>query len=157
MSVKDYLLHVGAAGIGALVSFFTGLPPILLVLLAVMTLDYITGIMTGLAGVSSKSETGGLSSSTAMVGILKKILIVGVVSLAYLLDYAVTLGAGVEFAAVSSATCFWFIASEGISVIENAAQIGVPIPGVLRSALDIMRKKGDTPPANTEKNAEKTE
>ena len=164
MSIKDYILHVGAAGIGALVSFFTGLPPILLVLLAVMTLDYITGIMTGLAGVSSKSETGGLSSSTALVGILKKILILGVVSLAYLLDYAVTLGAGVEFAAVSSATCFWFIASEGISVIENAAQIGVPIPGVLRSALDIMKKKGETlpekaekTPKNAELNAEKTE
>lgn len=149
MDIKDSLIHIGAAGIGAMISFFTGLPPVLLVLLAVMTLDYITGIMTGLAGVSSKSETGGLSSSTAMMGILKKILILGVVSLAYLLDYAVTLGAGVEFAAVSSATCFWFIASEGISVVENAAQIGVPIPGVLRSALDIMRKKGDTPPEKT--------
>lgn len=154
MNIKDSLLHFGAAGIGALISFFTGLPPVLLVLLAVMSLDYITGIMTGVAGVSRKSDTGGLSSATAMLGILKKILILGVVSLAYLLDYAVTLGAGVEFVAVSSATCMWFIASEGISIIENAAQIGVPIPGVLRSALDIMRKKGDTPP---EKTKEKTE
>ena len=59
--------------------FFTGLPPIIWVLLAVMTLDYITGLLCGLAGKSPKTETGGLSSKTAFEGLLKKVLILIVV------------------------------------------------------------------------------
>lgn len=132
-----------AAAAGAVVSFFSGLPPILWVLLSVMTLDYLTGIICGLMGKSQKTEHGGLSSSTAFSGLLKKLLIIVIVALAYLLDHAVGLNVGVQFAAVSGATCLWFIASEGISVIENAAQMGVPIPKALRQALEVMKGHDD--------------
>lgn len=132
-----------AAAAGAVVSFFSGLPPILWVLLSVMTLDYLTGIICGLMGKSQKTEHGGLSSSTAFSGLLKKLLIIVIVALAYLLDHAVSLNVGVQFAAVSGATCLWFIASEGISVIENAAQMGVPIPKALRQALEVMKGHDD--------------
>ena len=140
-----------AAG-GLLVSFFTGFPPILLVLLAVMMLDYVTGIICGLMGKSQKTEHGGLSSQAAFVGILKKLLIIIVVALAYLLDVAIEMSAGIEFAAVSGATCLWFIASEGISVIENAALMGVPIPNLIRQALEIMKGKtgGDKQDQNSQ-------
>ena len=134
-----------AAAAGAVASFFCGLPPILWVLLAVMTLDYLTGILCGIIGKSQKTEHGGLSSSTAFTGLLKKLLIIAIVSLAYLLDHAVTLNVGVQFAAVSGATCLWFIASEGISVVENAAQMGVPIPKALKQALEVMKGHGEEP------------
>ena len=62
-----------AAAAGAVASFFCGLPPILGVLLAVMTLDYLTGISCGIMGKSQKTEHGGLSSSTAFTGLLKKL------------------------------------------------------------------------------------
>lgn len=141
--MKEKVLQALAAAVGAIASFFCGLPPILWVLLAVMTLDYLTGIICGIMGKSPKTEHGGLSSTTAFSGLLKKLLIIAIVALAYLLDHAVSLNVGVDFAAVSSATCLWFIASEGISVIENAAQMGVPIPKIMRSALEIMKGKGD--------------
>lgn len=128
---------------GAVVSFFCELPPIIWVLLAVMTIDYITGILCGLMGKSPKTQNGGLSSSAAFVGLLKKALIILVVLLAALLDRAVTMGTGIEFAAVAGATCLWFIASEGFSILENAASMGVPIPGILKNALEIMRRKGE--------------
>ena len=134
-----------AAAAGAVASFFCGLPPILWVLLAVMTLDYLTGILCGIMGKSQKTEHGGLSSSTAFTGLLKKLLIIAIVALAYLLDHAVTLNVGVQFAAVSGATCLWFIASEGISVVENAAQMGVPIPKALKQALEVMKGHGEEP------------
>ena len=134
-----------AAAVGAVASFFCGLPPILWVLLAVMTLDYLTGILCGIMGKSQKTEHGGLSSSTAFTGLLKKLLIIAIVSLAYLLDHAVTLNVGVQFAAVSGATCLWFIASEGISIVENAAQMGVPIPKALKQALEVMKGRGEEP------------
>ena len=133
-----------AAICGAIASFFCGLPPIIWILLAVMTIDYITGITCGLMGKSPKTETGGLSSSEAFKGLLKKALIIFIVLLAALLDKAISMGMGdVQFEAVAGATCLWFIASEGFSIIENAASMGIPIPRVLIQALEIMRSKGD--------------
>ena len=132
-----------AAAVGAVISFFTGLPPIIWVLVAVMSLDYITGVMCGAMGKSPKTETGGLSSNAAFKGLLKKVLILVVVGLAALADHAIAVSAGIDMAAVTGATCLWFVASEGLSILENAAAMGVPIPKVLMRALEIMREKGD--------------
>ena len=142
------ILEILAAIGGAVASFFCGLPPIIWVLLAIMTLDYITGLVCGMLGKSPKTENGGLSSNEAFKGLLKKALIILVVLLAALMDRAVTMGAGIEFDAVAGATCLWFIASEGISIIENAAAMDVPIPHILRQALEMFRSKGgsDKPP-----------
>ena len=136
-----------AAALGAVLSFFAGLPPILWILLAVITLDYITGIICGAMGKSPKTENGGLSSKEAFQGLLKKALILFVVLLAALLDRAVSMSADIEFAAVSGATCLWFIASEGMSVLENAAAMGVPIPRILLNMLELFKSMGgDKPP-----------
>lgn len=129
-----------AAAAGAIMSFFTGIPIIMWVLIAMMTIDYITGLITGAMGVSNKTEGGGLSSRAAFEGILRKVMIVFVVLLAVLLDLAVQNSAGVSFSAVTGATCLWFIASEGVSILENAAEMGVPIPSVLLAALEILKK-----------------
>ena len=134
-------LQVIAAAFGAVLGFFCGLPPILIVLVVVMTLDFITGVIVGCTGKSPKTEYGGLSSSTAFVGLLKKVAILIVVALAYLLDYAVSSTSGIDFAAVSGATCLWFVASEGISIVENAALMGVPIPDQMRQLLEVMKGK----------------
>ncbi|MBO4926076.1 MAG: phage holin family protein [Clostridia bacterium] len=140
------LVEALAAVGGAIASFFCGLPPIIWVLLAVMSLDYITGIICGLMGKSPKTANGGLESRAAFIGLMKKMLIVFVVLLAALLDRAVTMGAGIEFDAVAGATCLWFIASEGMSVLENAAAMGVPIPHILLQALELFKSKGGEPP-----------
>ena len=135
----ETIYKAAAAGAGAVISFFTGLPVIMWVLVGMMTLDYVTGIVTGLMGVSSKTEGGKLSSGAAFRGILKKVGVLLVVLLAVLLDLAVANSAGVSFNAVTGATCLWFIASEGVSVIENAAEMGIPIPGVLKKALEVIK------------------
>jgi len=140
--MKERIVQTVAALGGAVASFFTGIPPIMWVLVAVMSLDYVTGLVCGAMGVSPKTENGGLESRAALKGLLKKGIIILVVLLAALLDRAVTLGAGIEFAAVTGATCLWFIASEGLSVVENAARMGVPIPKILLSALELFKSKG---------------
>lgn len=153
-TITEVLTAIG----GAIASFFTGLPPIMWVLIAVMTIDYITGILCGLMGKSQKTETGYLASHAAFLGLMKKALILLVVLLAALLDKAVSMGAGVEFEAVAGFTCLWFIASEGFSILENVASMGVPIPGILKQALELMRKKGEVPeqkaPVNEQKEQE---
>lgn len=135
---------LAAAG-GAIASFFVTMPPLVWVLIAVMTIDYITGLLCGAMGKSKKTENGFLASHEAFKGLMKKALILLVVLLASLLDYAVSLGAGVTFEAVMGATCLWFIASEGFSILENVACMGVPVPKILMRVLEIMKEKGDVP------------
>lgn len=135
---------LAAAG-GAIASFFVTMPPLVWVLIAVMSIDYITGLLCGAMGKSKKTENGFLASHEAFKGLMKKALILLVVLLASLLDYAVSLGAGVTFEAVMGATCLWFIASEGFSILENVACMGVQVPKVLLRVLEIMKEKGDVP------------
>ena len=138
------LVELFSAMCGAVAAYFSGLPPLIWVLVAVMALDYITGLMCGFHGTSPKTESGKLSSSAAFKGLIKKAVIILVVFLAALLDQAVAMGAGVEFNAVTGATCLWFIASEGLSIVENAAALGVKIPKVLLKALEIMQDQDDS-------------
>ena len=144
---------VAAVG-GAVASFFVTMPPIVWVLIAVMSIDYITGLTCGALGKSKKTENGYLASHEAFKGLLKKALILLVVLLAALLDYAVSIGAGIAFEAVMGATCLWFIASEGFSILENVACMGVPVPKILLRVLEIMKEKGSVPEDQTEEKPE---
>ena len=130
---------------GAIASFFVTMPPLVWILIAVMSIDYVTGLICGAMGKSKKTETGYLASHEAWKGLMKKALILLVVLLSNLLDIAVSNGAGITFEAVMGATCLWFIASEGLSVLENVASMGVPVPKILLKLLEIMREKGDAP------------
>lgn len=139
--VSEVLAAIG----GAIASFFVSMPPLVWILIAVMSIDYITGLITGAMGKSNKTENGYLESHAALKGLLKKGLIILVVLLAALLDQAVSTGAGIQFEAVMGATCLWFIASEGLSILENVALMGVPVPKILLKLLEVMRAKGDVP------------
>ena len=139
--VSEVLAAIG----GAIASFFVSMPPLVWILIAVMSIDYITGLITGAMGKSNKTENGYLESHAALKGLLKKGLIILVVLLAALLDQAVSAGAGIQFEAVMGATCLWFIASEGLSILENVAMMGVSVPKILLRLLEVMRAKGDGP------------
>lgn len=152
--MKKVLELLAAAG-GAIASFFINMPPLVWILIAVMSIDYITGLICGAMGKSQKTETGYLASHAAFLGLLKKALILFVVLLAALLDAAVSKGAGIQFEATMGATCLWFIASEGLSILENVASMGVPVPKILLKLLEVMRSKGDTQDAEEKQDGEK--
>ena len=139
--LSEFIAAIG----GAVASFFVTMPPLVWILIAVMSIDYVTGLICGAMGKSKKTETGYLASHEAWKGLMKKALILLVVLLSNLLDIAVSNGAGITFEAVMGATCLWFIASEGLSVLENVASMGVPVPKILLKLLEIMREKGDAP------------
>ena len=147
--MKRILELLAAAG-GAVASFFVNMPPLVWILIAVMTIDYITGLICAAMGKSSKTENGYIASHVAFIGLLKKSLILLVVLLAALLDAAVSKGAGIQFEAVMGATCLWFVASEGLSILENVASMGVPVPKILLKLLEVMRAKGDVQEAKVE-------
>lgn len=135
---------LAAAG-GAVASFFMEMPPLVWILIAVMTIDYVTGLIAAAMGRSNKTETGYISSHAAFTGLMKKAGILFVIFLSALLDMAVSKGAGIQFEATMGATCLWFIASEGFSVLENVAVMGVPVPKILLRVLEVMKEKGDAP------------
>ena len=141
----DNLYKIAAAAAGAFISFITGIPMIFWVLLGVMTLDMITGMICASMGKSQKTEGGGLSSTVAFEGLKKKFVILVIVALSCLIDICVMVSAGlVSFHATAGAVCLWFVASEGMSILENAAEIGLPIPSVITQALEVMRGAGTT-------------
>ena len=97
--------------------FFGGLDGFIKVLMACAVIDYITGVCK--AGVEGK-----ISSSVGFKGIARKIIMFFLVGVAHIIDQHM-LG---DTAALRTAVCLFYIGNEGISIVENAEKLGVPIP-----------------------------
>ena len=123
-----YIIEKGRAALSALggwLGWYTGgLDGLMTALLAFMALDYMTGVMCAIA----RKE---LSSAVGFRGICRKALILMLVGMGHALDARVV-GGG---AALRTAVICFYLANEGISVLENAARLGLPLPGQLRAAL----------------------
>ena len=124
---------------GLLGQLLGGWDGFLLCLTAFVILDYLTGVLAAAA-------QQGLSSGRGFAGILKKILIFMVVGMGHLLDTALLGGAG---APLRSAMIFFYLANEGLSILENLTVLGVPIPQRLKQVLAELGE--DDPPPNNKK------
>jgi len=129
---------------GFFVGLYGGWSPALSILVVFMAADYILGIACALAKKSTKTEGGGFLSKVAFMGLLKKGVIMLVVLLAVQLDRAIG-GDNPEniMRTFETAATFFYIANEGLSIVENAALLGVPVPKILRNALEVLRDKHD--------------
>lgn len=138
-----------AAGAGAAGSFIVNLlggwNEDLTTLLIFMGIDFITGL--AIAGVwkkSSKSQTGALNSKSAWQGLCRKGASLLVVLVAHRLDIAT----GADY--IRTAVIIAFIVDEGISILENLGIMGVPMPAVLKKAIDVLKNRADTADAKKE-------
>ena len=98
-------------------------------LLVAIVIDYISGIIKAY-------NTKTLSSNIGFRGILKKVGILLIVMLAVLVD-RVTIDNG----GVRTLVIYYFVANEGLSILENLAQAGLPIPKTLKNALKVIKKE----------------
>ena len=135
----DKVVKILAAIGGAIAGLFGGFDTMILVLAAFMAVDYITGLIVAWMGKSRKTETGHLDSKVGAKGIAKKGLMVLVVLAAALLDRAL----GADTAVFRNMVIWFYIANEGLSILENLALADVPFPQKLRDALEQLRKKND--------------
>ena len=120
-----------AAGVGAVLGdFFGGMDGLLNVLVAFVVLDYITGVLCAVVEKRLSSETG-------FKGICQKVMIFCLVGMANLLDTQI-IGSG---SMLRTAVIFFYCANEGISIIENAARIGLPVPEKLRKVMEQLKGK----------------
>ncbi len=121
------------AAVGGWLGYFLGgCDGLLYALLAFVVLDYITGIMC--AVVDKK-----LSSAVGFKGICRKVLIFALVGIGHLLDMQV-IGSG---SVLRTAVIFFYISNEGLSLVENAAYLGLPIPTKLHKVLEQLHDRSE--------------
>ncbi len=129
----DRIVQIVTGSICAICGFVWGeLNGLLLALIAFMVLDYITGLSVAVV----KKE---LSSAVGFKGIFKKVLILILVGVGNILDVHV-LGEG---SVCRSAVIGFYLANEGISILENAGKLGLPLPKKLIDILKQLKSKED--------------
>ena len=116
---------------GAIAGMLGGWDPLLRVLVTLMAADYATGLLVAVMGKSAKTEYGGLSSKVGAMGLARKGLMLMVVLVAAMVDSV--MGTGSDMC--RDAACWFYIANEGISVLENVGQAGAPYPEKLKRLL----------------------
>ena len=121
------------AAVGGWLGYFLGgCDGLLYALLAFVVLDYITGIMCAIADKK-------LSSAVGFKGICRKVLIFALVGIGHLLDVQIFGETGV----LRTAIIFFYLSNEGLSLVENAAYLGLPIPVKLRKVLEQLHDRAE--------------
>lgn len=138
----DKILKWAAGIAGAIAGLFGEWNTMLTILVVMMAADYVSGWIVAWCGKSPKTEGGGLSSKVGFIGLAKKGFIMLLVLVATMLDKAI----GGRTSIFQSSLVLYYIANEGLSVLENAALLGVRFPDKLRKALETMREQEDKPP-----------
>lgn len=139
---RNLLRILGAVG-GAIGGMLGGWDSLLSVLVGMMVADYISGIIVAAMGKSNKTEYGGLSSKVGWIGLSKKGMMLLVVLIGTLLDAAL----GTE-AMCRDTVCWFYVANEGISLVENLNLMGVPFPAKIKQLLGEKAEPQYGPPDN---------
>lgn len=112
--------------------FLGGCDGLLYALIAFATVDYVTGVMCAI--VDRK-----LSSSVGFKGIFRKVLIFVMVGIAHILD-AQVIGNG---SVLRTAVIFFYISNEGVSLLENASCLGLPVPEPVKAVLKQLHDRSE--------------
>lgn len=127
---ENILQALFAAVIGAVAAYFNVLLIPLIVLLAVMIIDYITGMAEAYTNKTINSRIG-------IVGIVKKVLYFALVAVGIVADYLITsalVQIHINFEmnyCIGMIVTIWLIINELISILENLGEMGIPLPGFL--------------------------
>ena len=111
--------------------FLGGVDGFLYALIAFTVIDYITGVM---CAITDKN----LSSSIGFKGICRKVLIFTLVGIGNIVDVYVLGQGGV----LRTAIIFFYLSNEGVSILENSAHLGLPIPEKLKEVLEQLHERG---------------
>ena len=128
------MIQLAFAGVGGWLGYFLGgCDGLILALLAFVVIDYITGVMCAIADKK-------LSSAVGFKGICRKVLIFLLVGIANILDVQV-IGTG---SVLRTAVIFFYISNEGVSLLENAEHLGLPIPVIIKTVLEQLHDRAES-------------
>ena len=121
------------AAVGGWLGYFLGgCDGLLYALIAFVAIDYITGVMCAILDKTLSSEVG-------FKGICRKVLIFLLVGIGHIVDAQVIGSGGV----LRTAVIFFYLSNEGISLIENAAHLGLPVPDKLKAVLEQLHDRAE--------------
>jgi toxin secretion/phage lysis holin len=127
-------VQMGIAAVGGWLGYFLGgWDGFLYALVAFVVIDYITGVLCAILD-------GKLSSDVGFRGICKKVLIFSLVAIGHIIDQSI-IGEG---AVIRTAVIFFYLSNEGVSILENATHIGLPVPQKLKDILEQLHNRSDT-------------
>lgn len=138
MKVKHTVLTI-IGSIGSFASYlFGGFDKLLIALIIFIIIDFLSGLILAIVFKnSSKTKNGRVSSEVGIRGLAKKIFILFLVTVATQLD--LVLGTSI----VRDGVVIAFISMEGISILENATLAGLPVPRIIKNALEVLNKSED--------------
>ena len=126
-------IQLAFAVVGGWLGYFLGgCDGLLYALIAFVVIDYITGVMCAIADKSLSSEVG-------FKGICRKVLIFLLVGIGHIVDAQVIGSGGV----LRTAVIFFYLSNEGVSLIENAAHLGLPVPDKLKAVLEQLHDRAE--------------
>ena len=126
-------IQLAFAAVGGWLGYFLGgCDGLLYALLTFVVIDYITGVMYAIADKNLSSEVG-------FKGICRKVLIFLLVGIANVLDVQV-IGTG---SVLRTAVIFFYISNEGVSLLENAAHLGLPVPEKIKTVLEQLHDRAE--------------
>ena len=132
-------IQLAFATVGAFLGWFLGgLDGFLYALIAFVVIDYVIGVLCAIVDKKLSSEIGAK-------GIFKKVLIFTLVGVAHILDTQI-LGSTGDGGTLRTAVIFFYLSNEGVSILENASHIGLPIPEKLKEVLKQLHGRDDEPP-----------
>lgn len=127
-------IQLAFAAVGGWLGYFLGgCDGLLYALLAFVVIDYITGVMCAITDKTLSSEVG-------FKGICRKVLIFLLVGIANVLDVQV-IGTG---SVLRTAVIFFYISNEGVSLLENAAHLGLPVPEKIKTVLEQLHDRAES-------------
>ena len=128
--MKENIVSFASAVAGGVVSLLYGdVTVIMKILLCMIVIDFVSGVMKAI--VEKK-----LNSEVCSKGIVKKIFILLLVAVGHMVDLAVNSNI------VMTAVCFFYIANEGMSIVENAGRMGLPVPEKIKEVLEQLQDRG---------------
>lgn len=140
-------IQMAFAAIGGWLGYFLGgVDGLLIALLVFVVLDYVTGVMCAIIDKKLSSEVG-------FKGLFRKVLIFALVGVAHIMDTNVV-GTG---SALRSAVICFYLSNEGVSMLENAAHLGLPIPEKFRNVLAQLHDRSDKDDADDKGNPDITD
>lgn len=137
--IKNTFLGAMAAAGAAVCNALGGWDSALQALLLFMALDYITGLVCAVVFKKSvKTQSGAADSSICFKGLVKKVAVLVCIIIAVRLD-ALTNGGNFG----RNSVILFFMGNEGLSILENLGLMGVPLPAFIKSALELLKRKGN--------------
>ena len=129
--MKEIICTILAGFSTAFIYLVGGIDVAIQCLLIAIIIDYISGLIKAF-------NTKQLSSKIGFKGILKKVGVLLIVMLAVLIDRVTG-----ETGAIRTLVIYYFVANEGLSIIENLGQAGLPIPKAIKNALKALKEQGN--------------